>query len=508
MNLKEIEQNIVTDKKFRINLTQEDFAWFFTTYFSDYIGYKIAPLHKQMFKIITDSDKSLSVFVTFRGSGKSTILSLAYPIWSILGKPGKKHIIICSYTQPQAKLILENIKSELEKNELLIHDYGKFQYSDDLWRSDTLVLPKYNARISIASVGTSIRGVRHGKYRPDLIILDDAESLESIETLEGRDRVMHWLERDLIPAGDKDTHIIVLGNLLHNDDLINRLIKRVDNEQLSGDYMRVPLIDDNGKITWKGKYPDMTAINREKLRVGDDRAFRREYLLQIIPEDEQIITEDMISYYDELPEDHYREAGILTVDLAISKKESADNTAMLAGYVYRIKDKQYLYILPVLVNTKLNFHEAVDKAEEFAKSMDTGEATYIYSETVGYQSAFIEDLLRDNFNNAEGFEIMGNDKRSRLSTTVHPLSQGRVLFPKKGLDLLKTQLFGFGVEKHDDLADAFSMLVMKGLSNKFGCGDVIAVPFIDGRERLLPSCDDDYGYRRGGFPRFSIQFPS
>lgn len=502
MNLKEIEQNIVTDKKFRINLTQEDFAWFFTTYFSDYIGYKIAPLHKQMFKIITDSDKSLSVFVTFRGSGKSTILSLAYPIWSILGKPGKKHIIICSYTQPQAKLILENIKSELEKNELLIHDYGKFQYRDDLWRADTLVLPKYNARISIASVGTSIRGVRHGKYRPDLVILDDAESLESVETLEGRDRVMHWLERDLIPAGDKNTRIIVLGNLLHNDDLINRLIKRVDNEQLSGDYIRVPLIDDSGKIMWKGKYSDLTAITREKLRVGDDRAFRREYLLQIIPEDDQIFTEDMISYYDELPDDVYREAGMIGVDLAISKKESADNTAVLGGYLYNLKGKKVLYLLPVLVNAKLNFHEAVARVEEYANSMDTGATTYIFSEHVSYQPAFTEDLLRDNFYNAEGFEVAGNDKRARLSTTVHPLIQGKVLFPKRGLDLLKTQLFGFGVEKHDDLADAFSMLVIKAMSKNYGC-NVISVRCTGLRPPIMPEYDSD-----SRFPRFSIQFPS
>lgn len=500
MNLKEIEQNIVTDKKFRINLTQKDFSWFFTTYFSDYIEYKIAPLHKQMFKTVSESGRSLSVFVAFRGSGKSTVLSLAYPIWAILGKPEKKHIIICSSTLPQAKLILENIKSELEKNSLLIHDYGKFQYNDDLWRADTLVLPKYNARISIASVGTSIRGIRFGKYRPDLIILDDAESLESVETLEGRDRVSHWLERDLIPAGDKNTKIIVLGNLLHNDDLINRLIKRIDNNQLDGDYMRVPLIDENEKITWRGKYSDMQAITREKLRVGDDRAFRREYLLQIIPEDDQLITEDMLSYYDELPDDVYREAGMVAVDLAISKKESADNTTVVGGYLYDIKGEKLLYLLPMLVNSKLNFHETVAKVEEYVNAMDTGHTTYIFSEHVSYQSAFTEELLRDSYYNAEGFVVAGNDKRARLSTTVHPLIQGKVLFPKKGLEMLKTQLFGFGVEKHDDLADAFSMLVIKSLSKNYG-PDVISVRCTGLRPPILPN-------EGNGFSRFSIQFPS
>jgi len=132
--------------------------------------------------------------------------------------------------------------------------------------------------------------------------------------------------------------------------------------------------------------------------------------------------------------------------------------------------------------------------------MDTGHTTYIFSEHVSYQSAFTEELLRDNYYNAEGFIVAGNDKRARLSTTVHPLMQGKILFPKKGLDMLKTQLFGFGVEKHDDLADAFSMLVIKALSKDYG-PDVISVRCIGLRPPILPN-------EGSGFPRFSIQFPS
>ena len=45
--------------------------------------------------------------------------------------------------------------------------------------------------------------------------------------------------------------------------------------------------------------------------------------------------------------------------------------------------------------------------------------------------------------------------------TVYPhlIKTGKILFPKKGCEELLRQLVHFGVEKHDDLADAFSVLI-------------------------------------------------
>lgn len=56
---------------------------------------------------------------------------------------------------------------------------------------------------------------------------------------------------------------------------------------------------------------------------------------------------------------------------------------------------------------------------------------------------------------------MGQDKRERLNLTTHLIKSGKILFPKKGCEQLITQLIGFGYEKHDDLADAFAILILK-----------------------------------------------
>jgi len=55
------------------------------------------------------------------------------------------------------------------------------------------------------------------------------------------------------------------------------------------------------------------------------------------------------------------------------------------------------------------------------------------------------------------------------------------LFPEKGCEELIDQLIGFGKEKHDDLADAFAMLVIKIIVNKPKGGSAgIFAPLFDG----------------------------
>ena len=59
---------------------------------------------------------------------------------------------------------------------------------------------------------------------------------------------------------------------------------------------------------------------------------------------------------------------------------------------------------------------------------------------------------------AEAIKPKG-DKRTRLALTSTSIKSGVVKFPRQGCERLIQQLVGFGVEKHDDLADAFSLLV-------------------------------------------------
>ena len=213
LNINDIEKTILKDGRVRRKLAKENHYWFFHIYLSEYVKYPTAQFQKEMFYLTENEAQRTAVIVAFRGSGKSTIMTLSYPIWAMIGCQEKKYIIILSQTQQLCRLILSNIKQELEKNELLIRDFGPFREQADEWSSNTLLVNSYGVRIASISCGESIRGIRHLENRPDLIICDDVEDLTSVKTKEGRDKTFSWLTGDVIPAGDRNTKIIIIGKI-------------------------------------------------------------------------------------------------------------------------------------------------------------------------------------------------------------------------------------------------------------------------------------------------------
>jgi len=471
-DLKEIKQK----RSIRRMLAKKNHLWFFTIYLSEYIDYPFAPFHHEMFSITEDPELKLAVIVAFRGSGKSTLMSLSYPIWSIVGEQQKKFVLILGQTHNQARQHLANIKKELETNDLLGADVGPFTDYEDEWGSTSIVLSNYNAKITIASTEQSIRGIRHGKYRPDLVICDDAEDLNSVKTKEGRDKTFQWLTGEIMPIGDTYTKTIIIGNLLHEDCLLMRLKNVIDQGKLNGKFFAYPLIDSEKIIFWPGKFPDMQAVEKLKASIASDSAWYREYLLKIISDEDRVVKPEWIQYYDELPKNLHDELLYTAtgVDLAISTGANADYTSMVSSHVCGYQEDLKVYILPNPINEKMDFPTTVVRAKELSKSLGDGTYTKLYIEDVGYQKALIDQLISQNVP-AEPFKIMGQDKRARLTLVTHLIQQGKVLFPRCGAEDLIMQLTGFGIEKHDDLADAFSLLMLKIMEedNKGGPPTVI-----------------------------------
>lgn len=478
----------------RRSLAKNSHFWFFSLYLGHYIKYPFAPFHSEMFALTENTDLRLAVLVAFRGSGKSTLMTLSYPIWSIIGAQQKKFVLIVSQTQSQAKLHMANIKRELETNELLKADIGPFEEVSDEWGSNSIVISKYEARITVASTEQSIRGLRHGQYRPDLVICDDVEDLNSVKTREARDKTFQWLVGEVLPIGDQNTKIIIVGNLLHEDSLLMRLKKGIENKKLNGKYYSYPLVDIDDNIAWSTKFKTLEDVEKLRATIGSDSAWYREYLLRIISDADRIVHPEWVQYYDEIPKEDsgdflYTATGI---DLAISQKESADYTAMVSAKVFGYSDKLKIYILPHPINERLSFPETYEKAKSLSKALGNGQYTKLFIEDVGYQAALIQDLSNHNVP-AEGVKVSGQDKRSRLALITHLIQQGKVLFPKGNeAEELIMQLTGFGIEKHDDLADAFSLLLLKILEEDKGGFDYFFIDIPGGFYRgLSPEYHDD-----------------
>jgi predicted transcriptional regulator with HTH domain len=235
----------INDPTIRRSLTRESFLYFFCFYLHHYMKFPLAEFHKEIIRIAEDTSNHLCCLVAFRGSAKSTLITLAYCLWSILGKQEKKFVLIICQTQSQARLHMKNIRHELEANALLRSDLGPFQDEKvGEWAMPSIVFKNTGARITIASMDQSIRGMRHHEHRPDLIILDDIEDIASCKTKEGREKTFNWFTREVVPLG-MGTRVIVVGNLLE-DSLM--MVKRIENNESDGIFKCYPLLDENGVV--------------------------------------------------------------------------------------------------------------------------------------------------------------------------------------------------------------------------------------------------------------------
>jgi len=476
MSLQQLEKKISQNSNFRKELARQSLIWFAKIYFSKYLFYKTAPFQKEIYKILQDDDNDLlDEIIAHRGSAKTTMAMLFYPIWAMINRR-KHHIVLISDTFSQVKDHIYNLKNELESNTRLIKDFGPFDVKMETgkkeeWQKSSMIIPNYDVKIVGKSTGQRIRGTRYKQYRPDVLVIDDIEDLEMVRTKEQRDKTHRWFTGSVIPAGEKDrTKKVLIGNLLHKDAIMNRIKKEIQEGKRNGRVFEFPIMDSKGEILWKGKYPDMKAIEAEKKNVSGGtmigmRAWQREYMLKLVPEEGQIIKDEWIQYYDSVPDDIivFRGTG---VDLAISKKASADYTAMVSGKLAEEKEKPKVYVMPNPVNERLSGFETTERARRVSLGLgDNENLTPLWVEDVAYQRMQVEAMIKAGLP-ATSIKV-STDKRARLMTISSYVENGTVVFPRKGCEDLLLQLTGFGVEAHDDLVDAFVYMV-QGLMNQYG----------------------------------------
>lgn len=450
---------LIGDSETRRHLAQSSFVGFCVTYLPHYFTLKSADFHAELIDILQDWDTRFLAIVGFRGSAKSSLSTLALILWAAL-EGRSKFIIPVNETDDVVKLTIANLRQELEINKVLKADYGNMIVTQKGGTrskfSETNILLANGCRILGRSRGQKIRGLRHREYRPDLVILDDVEELGKVEKKEYRDKTEMWIASAIIPAIEETkARLIIIGNMMHSDGLMQRL-----KANPIFTYREYPLIRGEEKwenCTWKSKYPTPESLVAKQQQLIYRSVWLREFLLKVVPPEGQEIKQEWIQYYDDLP--MQKELSGTGVDLAISKRETADFTAMVSGSVVMIGEDMKIYIHPNPIEKRLSFHETIQQAKAIAIA-NTFHNFYV--EQVAYQQAAVEELQRAMLNVTP--MKAGQDKRARLRAVAHYIQTGMVKFPRKGCEDLINQLVDFGVADHDDLVDALVYLIF-GLVN-------------------------------------------
>ncbi|MDP3696464.1 MAG: hypothetical protein Q8R55_00345 [Candidatus Taylorbacteria bacterium] len=457
---------MIRNRTARIAIVVPSHYWFFHFYFHKQLNYPTADFQKEMLRMTEDDNIKNLIIAGFRGSSKSTIITISYAIWSILGRQQKKFVLIVGQTAEKAQEHLGNIKRQFEENTLLGQDRGPFREIRNQWGAESLILPRYGARIAARSIGQSgVRGILFNGHRPDVVIMDDIESIESVRSKDTRDKIEEWITNELLPAGDRDTRFFLLGTPLHPDSFFMRLKRAVEENRFAGVFRSYPFFDETGAPLWPGKFSDPKAIEAMRKTIPNEIAWRLEYLLETAIKEIQIVHPDWIQYYDFIPkeiESQYRYT-IISIDPAVSEDEAAACTAMVAAHIYGYGEDTEIYILPTMVNEHLSYEDAKEKAKLLSRTLGKGSWARIVVEDVGAQSYYPQDLANASYP-AKGVRPRGN-KKDRLIIAAGPVQAKKVHFPRNA-EKLVDQLVWFDPRGYNDLADAFSQLIIEVMNGE------------------------------------------
>jgi len=159
-----------------------------------------------------------------RGSAKSTLGTLAFPLWAAV-ECREPYVWIVSDTRHQACAHLGNLRAELADNPRLAADYPQAAGRGLVWRENVIVL-RNGVRVEAFGTGQRIRGRRHGAHRPTLIICDDLQNDDHIRSARLRELSQQWFDGTLLRAGTARTNVLNLATALHRDALAVQLNRR------------------------------------------------------------------------------------------------------------------------------------------------------------------------------------------------------------------------------------------------------------------------------------------
>ena len=474
----------------RIRDCSESLELFAKTYFPSVFSSEFSPLHKEIFASAEDiilrrkRRRNYYVRAAPRGHGKSQVISFLLIIWCIVYKY-KRNILLMSDTLDQAKSFISAIKSELEENELLIRDFGSL-VSEEKWAQDKIITQN-KVQVYGRGAGQKLRGNKYGSIRPELVIIDDLENDEAVETEQQRKKLFNWFMKALIPVGTPYTDYIYIGTVLHYESLLQKLltepsfsmwnrkryqaVQHFSDSPLWDDWEQMMLDESDPeagehayefyqehrdemlegvKSLWPESGKDYYE-NMMELRVSDPGSFASEYMNEPIDPTQAEFLEEWFDYYYELP-DIVEVYGACDPSLGKAKSDRA-------AIIWAGKDKNgYLYIMDVNMG---RYHP-----DRLIDLIIAGSMKYhsklksVTIETVQFQAMFKDEVAKRGLN--AGIQIPINEfndktpKEIRLRGLVPRIKNKYIKFRKDQTVLLNEfRRFPKGT---DDGMDAVNMI--------------------------------------------------
>jgi len=265
-----------------------------------------------------------------RGHAKSTALTHDFALANVCFDV-ESYVIIVGSSEEMAVEHLGDIANEFRENDDLIRDFHIRGFVQDQ-KTDIIIERTDRTQFRILARGAEqkIRGRKWRGKRPGLIICDDLEDDEQVESKDRRKKFRKWFFRALKPALRDGGRIRVHGTILHKDSLLMHVMHNITWHSLL--YKAHASFSDFSKMLWPEKFSevDARAKRQEMIEEGDTAGYAQEYLND--PRDDEsnyLLVEDFLPMKEE-DREVFMSIGI-GCDFAVSKADSANRTAFVVG---------------------------------------------------------------------------------------------------------------------------------------------------------------------------------
>lgn len=440
-----------------------------------------------------------------RGHAKSTTFTFKDSIHAA-AYAYKHYEIILSDSSEQAEGFLGDIKTEFEENAALREDFGELP--GRVWKASVILLTN-GVKIEAIGSGKKIRGRRHKQWRPDLIVCDDLENDENVNTAEQRKKLRNWFYKAVSKAGDTYTDIVYIGTLLHFDALLANVANNPSYKTVK--YRGVISFAENTELwdAWEAIYTDLTNEKRQE----EARAFYEAHEAEML-EGTAVLWKEKLSYYDLMvirisegeasfnseiqnepidPEsctfqeewfDFWDDEGkqlpdfseprfvfIGANDPSLGKNKKSDTSSIFA--LAKDTSTGYIYVLIADI-AKRKPDQIIEDAIEASRRLKRDYKRPYYQfgvETVQFQYYFAEIMRQKSAAIGEYLPIVEinsvQNKDARIQSLQPFVKNGYVKFSKKHKTLLK-QMYEYPMGKNDDGPDGLQMAVKLALEVKVG----------------------------------------
>ena len=468
MNEEALKMMMEGNRDERKFLSSESFGLFAVYYFSHYFSYALADFHYEMIDdletLVNEDEIRELAFIMFRESAKTT-LSKIFLIW-LIAQNKYKYINVDSSDKENSERILFDIAYELSNNHRFIEDYGvlfsrKKGIEEVKQTKINNFITENGIRVEAHSTQESVRGRLHLNQRPDFMLMDDFETNKTKDSVAYTKQIRDHIS-EAMGGMSPNGRILYLGNYITEFGNIQYLLDRAKKDKRIRIH-NVPVMDENEIPLWGAKYArtDEEAKLTGKVSIEDKErqlgSYVFSYEMMNKPVDDKLaeFKKNRIQFVTESDVKQMETLAFITIDSAVSEKESADYTGIV---INRVTEDNKWYVTSYRL--KCNSKELID---HIFYLQETYNPKTIGLEETSFSLAikpFLEEEMRKRMKyfSITPLKHRSTQKETRIRAIIPRWESGSIFLVGDNMELLdEMRSFPRGV--HDDVLDSLAYQV-------------------------------------------------